>query len=48
MKCEICDCSNTEKNPVTKDADPYASEINIDDTEVWECAQCRDDSAREI
>jgi len=48
MKCIICGCSNTKENPVTKEPDPYKSEIHSDDTEVWECANCRDDSARGI
>ena len=48
MKCEICKRSSTKENPVTKDPDPYNSEINNDDTEVWECEECRDDSAMDI
>ena len=48
MKCIVCCCSNTEDNPVTKAPDPFQSEINDDDTEVWECRQCRDDSEMEI
>ena len=48
MKCISCGCSNTEKNPVTKGPDPYAYEINDDDTEVWECDRCREDSAMDI
>ncbi len=48
MKCCSCGCSSTKENPVTKDSDPYQSEINDDETEVWECANCRDDSAMDI
>ena len=48
MKCCVCDCSNTKENPVTKGPDPYQSEINGDETEVWECENCRDDSAMDI
>ncbi len=48
MKCEICGCGNTKENPVIKESDPYQSEINDDETEVWECEGCRHDSAMEI
>ena len=48
MICCQCGCSNTEKNPVTKEPDPYQQEINDDETEVWECASCREDSAMDI
>ena len=48
MKCKICGCSNTEENPVTKDSDPYQEDVNNDNTEVWECANCREDSAGDI
>lgn len=48
MKCYNCGCSNTKENPVTKGPDPYAEEINDDDTEVWECDLCRDDSTGDV
>lgn len=48
MKCTRCSCSNTKENPVTKAPDPYASEIHDDDTDVWECASCREQSALDI
>ena len=48
MKCYNCGCSSTEENPVTKDPDPYQSEINDGEAEVWECANCRGDSAMDI
>ncbi len=41
MKCSNCGCKNTKENPVTKETDPYQSDIYDDDTEVWECAECR-------
>lgn len=28
--------------------DPYAEEINYDDTPVWECDACRHESAQDI
>ena len=48
MKCFRCGCKNTKENPVTKGPDPYQSEINNDNTEIWECEKCREDSAGEI
>ena len=48
MKCSNCGCSNTKENPVYKDEDPYQAEINDDHTEIWECMECRDDSAGDI
>lgn len=48
MKCISCGRSNTKNNPVIKDSDPYASEINDDETEVWECIECRQESANDI
>lgn len=48
MKCIICGRSSTKENPVTKEPDPYDSEVNGDETEVWECAECREESADEI
>jgi len=48
MKCIKCGRSDTEENPVTKAPDPFDSEINGDDTEVWECEECRRESADDI
>ena len=48
MKCIACGCSDTKKNPVTEDPDPFQSEINDDETIVWECDECRYDSAMAI
>ena len=48
MKCSCCGCNNTKENPVTKEPDPFALEIHGDDTEVWECAICRENSAMDI
>lgn len=44
MKCSECGCKDTKENPVTFAPDPYQEEINGDDTEVWECDKCREDS----
>lgn len=35
-------------NEATFGPDPYAQDIYDDDTPVWMCADCRDDSAMEI
>lgn len=48
MKCIICERSSTKGNPVIKAPDPYNSEINDDETEVWECLECREESALDI
>lgn len=48
MKCIKCGCSNTKENPVYKARDPYQAEINDDDTEVWECENCRQESTDSI
>ena len=48
MKCTVCKCGNSDKNLVTKAPDPYSSEINGDDTEIWMCEGCRDESCMEI
>ena len=48
MKCIDCGCEDSEKNPVTLGPDPYAEEINGDNTEVWECQRCRDSSLEDI
>ena len=48
MKCINCGCSDTPENPVTKAPDPYNAEINEDETEVWECENCRYESAQDI
>ena len=43
-KCISC---GTTKN-VTFGPDPYQSEINDDDTPVWMCDTCREESAMDI
>lgn len=48
MKCSVCGCRDTPRNPVTKGADPYDSEIEGDWTEVWECEWCREQSSDEV
>ncbi len=48
MKCVICGCSNTKENQVIKAPDPYQLEMNDDETELWECEQCREDSEGDI
>ena len=48
MKCIVCGCSNSVENPVTKDPDPYQSEIYDDNTDVWECVKCRQELRDEI
>lgn len=45
MKCGSCGRNSTKENPVVKGPDPYQSEINDDETEVWECMECREESA---
>jgi hypothetical protein len=46
--CYHCGTEGTTDNPVTLGPDPYAYEINNDETEVWECASCRQDSCDDI
>lgn len=44
-------CGNTfsvTKGEITFDSDPYSSEINNDDTKVWECDGCRHNSLMDI
>ncbi len=48
MKCSNCGCEDTKDNSVTFGPDPYQSDINDDDTEVWECENCRYESAMDI
>ncbi len=44
MKCgEFLDMEDTEFAP-----DPFNLDIHGDDTNVWECAECRKASAEEI
>lgn len=45
-KPKCCECGTTED--VTFEADPYAEEIGGDDTPVWECGECRHESAMSI
>ena len=44
MVCSDCGAIDTESNPVNFEPDPYASEINGDDTEGWMCEDCRSES----
>lgn len=39
-------CGTTEA--LTFGPDPYNSDVNDDDTDVWECDRCRQDSADDI
>jgi hypothetical protein len=59
MKCSICGetknlhrCYSCKKyfckEHIEYDADPYASEIGGDNTKVWECFECRKESALDI
>jgi hypothetical protein len=45
-------CENAKsgrcKGPVTYGPDPYRSEINNDNTPVWECEECRYQSRMDI
>ena len=43
----VC-CSCGRKEGLEWGPDPYADEIGHDDTPVWECGPCRDESARDI
>jgi len=43
-KCEDCGV----KKDVSWGADPYNAEINGDDTPVWMCGACREQSARDV
>jgi hypothetical protein len=52
---EVHECSHCrrwateyETNPVTYGEDPYAAEIADDHTEIWECDNCREQSAMDI
>ena len=44
---EVCECCLTADD-VTFEPDPFASEIHDDDTPVWMCASCREQSAWDI
>ncbi len=48
MKCSVCGCEDSKGNPVTLEPDPYASEIKGNETPIWECKRCRQESVREI
>ena len=42
-------CKNLfPESKITFAADPYNSEINNDNTEVWECEECRNNCAMDI
>jgi hypothetical protein len=44
---EPCEGCKTTEN-VTFDADPYAHDIDGDDTPVWLCDECREQRADDI
>jgi hypothetical protein len=44
QKC--CRCGTT--TDVSLGPDPYASDVNNDDTPVWECGNCRHESAMDV
>ncbi len=46
-KCIFCKKMFPESK-ITFDSDPYAEEINRDKTPVWECYDCRHQSAMDI
>jgi hypothetical protein len=41
-----CHCGTTKN--VSFGPDPYNSDVNNDDTPVWECENCRYESAQDI
>ena len=43
-----CCACGTVGDDVTFGPDPYAEEIGNDDTPVWECENCRHESAQDI
>ena len=45
FRCGRIMSENDKDNPVTYGPDPFNSDINNDETEVWECRNCRIDSA---
>ena len=47
IKEGVCQCCGSTKD-VTYEPDPYAEEIDHDDSSVWECAACREQSGRDI
>lgn len=47
-KCCSCDCEDSPDCPVTFGPDPYAQDVSCDDTPVWECENCRFESAMDI
>lgn len=48
LNCPQCGRPNTPDNPVTFERDPLAYEVYNDDTPVWKCEKCRQESADEI
>lgn len=44
-ECYRC---NEMRDDCTFAPDPFNSDINDDETEVWECPSCREDSAGDI
>ena len=45
-KNECCICGTTEN--LEYGPDPYAQDVNEDDTPVWECGNCRYESVQDI
>lgn len=46
-QCVMCDKWFDEET-ITFAPDPFSSEINDDDTPVWECDDCREERKDEI
>jgi hypothetical protein len=47
--CEFCGKKfSVTKGEISFQEDPFASEINDDHTEAWQCESCSSDSAMEI
>lgn len=58
--CKICDATSSDLKMcvkcrnffclehITFAPDPYAQEINVDQTNVWECEDCRQKSSDDI
>ena len=46
-KCVCCKKMFSEKD-IEYAPDPYSNEIDNDDTKVWECCECRNESADDI
>ena len=46
--CCVCGATTIPESPVTYAPNPYDEEIHGDDTPVWMCDICRDESALDI